>query len=125
MFVYPPEFLESLATFGLAPTPATPPSLTRGALNDLYRVELRLLRQRLLRGEVVRDRYHDAVVAVRRRYWLLTLPLVAWERICAGLPPERRAGEHHGTAGAETDRSDPLSQAVPGPSEDPSSGCAE
>lgn len=88
MFTYPPEFIESLLSFGLAPRPDTPPAVVRGALNDLYRHELRTLRSRLLRGDVPQAHYHDHVVALRKKYWLLTLPLPAWERICAGLPPE-------------------------------------
>jgi hypothetical protein len=90
VFAYPPEFLESLASFGLAPTPSTPPALVRDALSDLYRYELRVLRQRLLAGDVPKDRYQDGIIALRKRYWLLTLQLPAWERICAGLPPPSR-----------------------------------
>ena len=82
-FTYPPEFIESLANFGLAPTTETRPATVRDALNDLYRHELRVLRGRLLAGEFERASYLDRVVALRKKYWLLTLPLDAWERICA------------------------------------------
>jgi hypothetical protein len=87
VYDYPPEFLESLASFGLAPTPATPPALVREALGDLYRHELRRLRTRLIAGDVPRNDYQAHIIALRKRYWLLTLQLPAWERICAGLPP--------------------------------------
>jgi hypothetical protein len=87
VYTYPSEFLESLVAFGLAPRPETPPALVREALGDLYRYELRLLRNRLLVGEFPRDQYQEHIIALRKRYWLLTLQLPAWERICAGLPP--------------------------------------
>jgi hypothetical protein len=80
-WTYPPEFIESLAALGLAPTPLTPPALVRDALNDLYRYELRRERDRLRRGQLVRSRYLEVVIALRRKYWLLTLPTAAWERI--------------------------------------------
>lgn len=86
-WTWPPEFLESLAGFGLAPGETTPPALVHEALDDLYRYELRRLRRSLGRGEVARTGYADRVVALRKRYWLLTLPLPAWERICR--PPHR------------------------------------
>jgi hypothetical protein len=79
---YPPEFVESLAGFGLAPAPSTPPSLVRDAVNDLYRYQLRALRDQLRAGLVEPGSYHGLVVALRKRYWVLTLPLAAWERIC-------------------------------------------
>jgi hypothetical protein len=82
VWFYPPEFLESLGGFGIAPTPETPPSLVRGALNDLYRYQLRSLRDGLRAGSVEKARYHAHVIALRKHYWLLTLPLQAWERIC-------------------------------------------
>lgn len=92
-FTYPPEFLESLAGLGLAPTPATPPAIVRGALNDLYRHELRVLRGRLVDGEFERSSYLDRVVNLRRKYWLLSLPLPAWERVC------RRVGHDEAISG--------------------------
>ena len=84
MWTYPQEFLESLAGLGLAPTSSTPPALLRAALNDLYRHELRAGRDRLRAGAIEKSAYLEAVVALRRKYWLLSLPLPAWERICGG-----------------------------------------
>ena len=81
---YPPEFLEALAGHGLSPTPTTPPTLLREAVNDLYRVELRAARDRLLANRIAKSDYLSVVVSLRKKYWLLTLPLSAWERICAG-----------------------------------------
>jgi hypothetical protein len=51
-WAYPADFLEQLLTHGLAPAPATPPALVRDALNDLYRFEIRRLRERLRGGQV-------------------------------------------------------------------------
>lgn len=82
---YPADFLDQLLTHGLAPTPRTPPSLVREALNDLYRFEIRRLRARLLDGQVEKRHYVDEVVALRRQYWLLSLTPSAWEDICRGV----------------------------------------
>jgi hypothetical protein len=79
---YPPELVGALASLGIAPTPATPPSLARSAVNDLYRYELRRLRDRLLAGGVERSGYLSLVIALRKKYWMLTLPPSAWEKIC-------------------------------------------
>lgn len=81
---YPPEFLKSLAGLGLAPTPSTPPALVRDALNDLYRYQLRALRDQLRAGLVPQSNYQNLVIDLRKRYWLLSLPLRSWEKICAG-----------------------------------------
>lgn len=83
---YPPELVEVLARHGLSPTPATPPSLVRDALNDLYRFELRRLRDGLRAGLVPKASYLDRVVALRKAYWPLTLPLAAWEELCRRPP---------------------------------------
>lgn len=70
--------LEQLAVHGVKPTPATPPDLVHEFLNDLYRYELRRLRDRLLRREIVKSDYYDRVVEVRRRYPLLSLKVWQW-----------------------------------------------
>jgi hypothetical protein len=79
---YPPELAAALAAFGLAPRAETPPGLVRGALNGLYRFELRRLRERLRAGTVTKRDYLGLVVGLRRKYWPLTLPVDAWEKIC-------------------------------------------
>ena len=83
-YAYPPEFVDALASFGLAPGPGTPPSFVRDALSELYKYELRRLRGQLLAGDFERSRYLELIVVLRKKYWLLTLPLGAWERICQG-----------------------------------------
>jgi hypothetical protein len=82
LWTYPPELAEALLAFGLRPTPATPPLLVRDALNDLYRFELRRMRDRLRAGDIQTPDYIDLVIATRKRYWPLSLQLPAWEEIC-------------------------------------------
>jgi hypothetical protein len=78
---YPEELVAALGQFGIAPTERTPPDVVRDALNDLYRYELRRLRERYLAGEFPKAEYHAHVIAMRRRYWPLTLPLSGWHRV--------------------------------------------
>ena len=75
---YKPEVLAALAVHGIRPTPATPPEKVREFLNDLYRYELRRLRDRLLRLEIRKPDYYDRVLEVRRRYPLLALKPWQW-----------------------------------------------
>ena len=79
---YPTELIEALLTFGLRPTSETPPLQVRDALNDLYRYEIRRLRQRRLDGIVEKSRYVDEVIALRKKYWPLSLQPGHWEKIC-------------------------------------------
>lgn len=51
---YKPEILTLLATHGVIPKPTTPPTTARSVVNDIYRYELRLLRDRYLVGSSVR-----------------------------------------------------------------------
>jgi hypothetical protein len=78
---YPPELREALLAFGLQPTRTTPPRFTRDALSDLYRYEIRRLRDRLLAGQVAKADYQGLVVELRKKYWPLTLTPAAWEKI--------------------------------------------
>ena len=84
---YPPELLTAPAPLGLAPTAATPPVLAREAVDELYKYELRRLRDQLRAGQVERSSYLARVIALRKKYWVLSLPLSAWERICATSSP--------------------------------------
>jgi hypothetical protein len=58
--------------------------LVRAAVDDLYKYELRRLRDRHRAGEVARASFAGEVVSLRKKYWILTLPAGAWERITAG-----------------------------------------
>ncbi len=75
---YHPWVLQALSEHGACPTAATPPELVREFLNDLYRYELRRLRAALLAGAFPRPEYFDRVVALRRRYPLLSLKPRQW-----------------------------------------------
>jgi len=55
-------------------------ALVREALNDLYRYEIRRLRRRLLAGDFPKADYSDHVIALRKQYWLLSIPVERWSR---------------------------------------------
>jgi len=75
---YHAEVLQALAGHGLAPREHTPPDVVRTALSDLYRYEIRALRDSLLAGRVQKDHYIDHVLDLRRKYWLLSVPTDRW-----------------------------------------------
>jgi len=68
VFRYPEELLAALGAFGLAPRATTPPAVVRDALNDLYRFELRRMRDRLRAGHIAAADYYGLVVALRKHY---------------------------------------------------------
>ena len=75
---YRPQVLEALAAHGVRPTATTRPELVHEFVSDLYRFELRRLRARQVRGEIPRQEYSSHVVALRRRYLLVSVPLRHW-----------------------------------------------
>lgn len=79
-FEYAPEALEILAGHGLCPAPHTHPRIVREGLSDLYRYEIRRLKQRLLAGAFPREEYNDRIIDLRRQYWLLSVPVNEWVR---------------------------------------------
>jgi hypothetical protein len=80
---YEPAVLEGLAGHGLKPLPGTSPQFLRDAVRDLYRYEIKALRNALLAGRVPKADYVNQVIALRRRYWLLSVPLQLWTRQAA------------------------------------------
>ena len=78
VFTYHQQVLDTLATHGLVPTPATSPQRLRDVLRDLYKYEIRRLRDRLIAGEFPKQDYAGLVVELRRRYWLLSVPTELW-----------------------------------------------
>ena len=82
---YPEELLAALVRLGLAPTASTAPLVVRDALNDLYRYELRRLRDNFLAGKLQKPEFLAAVIALRKKYWPLTLQPDAWEALV--IPP--------------------------------------
>ena len=47
-------------------------------MRDLYRYEIRRLRLSLLAGQIAKRDYADHVVALRRKYPLLSVPVEQW-----------------------------------------------
>ena len=75
---YREEILDALWRHGVHPIERTRPELAHEFVSDLYRHELRRLRQRLLRHEVSKRDYAPHVVALRRRYRLISMPATEW-----------------------------------------------
>jgi hypothetical protein len=73
-----PEILEERARHGLRPTAETSPLLLREQINDLYRYEIRKLRDRCRVGEFSTKELPKHVVELRRRYVLLSIPMERW-----------------------------------------------
>ena len=72
------EVIDQLWHHGVHPTADTPPQLVYDFVNDLYRYELRRLRARLVRGEIPKQGYYDRVVALRRKYPLVSFKAHLW-----------------------------------------------
>ena len=73
-----PEILEALADHGLAPRDDTPAALLREQINDLYRIEIRALRDRCRAGDFPLTELAPRVVDLRKRYMLLSIPTAQW-----------------------------------------------
>ena len=78
IYRYKPQILAQLATHGVIPRPTTPPTEARAVVNDIYRYELRLLRDRYLVGEFSKQAYYDKVVEVRNRYPVMQVLTRHW-----------------------------------------------
>ena len=75
---YRPQILAELERHGVRPTPGTSPQLVHEFVNDLYRFELRRLRERQVGGEIPRHEYAAHVVALRKKYILVSVPVRLW-----------------------------------------------
>jgi hypothetical protein len=75
---YRPEVLDELARHGLAPGADTSPGKLREQINDLYRFEIRALRDRCRAGEFTTHELPARVVELRKRYTLLSIPMERW-----------------------------------------------
>ena len=78
MQILKPEILEALAAHGLRPNSETPVALLREQINDLYRIEIRKLRDRCRAGEFPTTELAPRVVELRKRYLLLSIPVERW-----------------------------------------------
>lgn len=70
--------LDALGRLGLAPREDTPAELLRDQLNDLYRYELRRLRDTLRAGRMEKADYVPRVIELRRKYWPLSVRVDKW-----------------------------------------------
>lgn len=70
---YKAEVLTELAGYGVFPKPHTRPELVIEFMKDLYRTELRRLRDQLVKGAIPKVGYYDRVVAMRRKYPIVSL----------------------------------------------------
>jgi hypothetical protein len=77
-YTYRPRVLEELARHGIVPLPTTPPGPLRDAVRDLYKYEIRRLRDARLAGRIPKRDYAAHVVRLRERYPILSLPVEAW-----------------------------------------------
>lgn len=77
-FSYKPEVLDELARHGLKPKATTSPQFLRDAINDLYRLEIRKLRDRCRAGEFSTRELPQHVIELRKRYLLLSIPVQRW-----------------------------------------------
>jgi len=77
-FRYRPDVLSALWRHGVQPTPRTDPELVRAYVRDLYKYEIRKLRERYLQSEFPKQEYWDRVDALRRAYPVLALPARLW-----------------------------------------------
>ena len=75
---YRAAVLEQLWHHGVQPTSSTPPELVHEFVSDLYRFELRRLRDRLVRKEIPKVGYYDRVVDLRRKYPLVSMKPHEW-----------------------------------------------
>ena len=77
-FRYRSDVLDALWRHGVQPTPRSDPELVRAYVRDLYKFEIRKLRERYLQREFSKQEYWDLVDALRRAYPVLALPARLW-----------------------------------------------
>ena len=77
-YTYSPRVLDELARHGLQPLPTTSPGQLRDAVRELYKYEIRRLRDARLAGTIPKRDYAAHVIRLRERYPLLSLPVEHW-----------------------------------------------
>jgi hypothetical protein len=70
---YRAEVLEQLLVHGVRPLAHTRPEVVRDFVRDLYKYEIRCLRERYLRRDFPKVEYASRVDELRRRYPVLAL----------------------------------------------------
>jgi len=79
-FRYREDVLAAVWRHGIMPTERTPPELARGYVRDLYKYEIRRLRERYLRREFSKQEYSVLVERLRDQYGVLALVPRLWLR---------------------------------------------
>ena len=77
-YLYRRDVLDRLLEHGVRPTENTRPEVVHEFVSDLYRHELRRLRDRLLRKEFPKAEYFGRVVGVRNRYRVIAMRAGEW-----------------------------------------------
>jgi hypothetical protein len=75
---YRAAVLDELWAHGVHPTEHTRPELVHEFVSDLYRHQLRRLRQRLLDREFPKKDYAAHVISLRTRYRLISMSASEW-----------------------------------------------
>lgn len=75
---YHPLILEELQRHGLMPRPSSPPGALRDAVRDLYKYEIKRERAALLAGRFRKSEYANRIIELRKRYWILSVPVHRW-----------------------------------------------
>lgn len=83
-FTYRADILAALLVHGVRPAPGTRPELVRDYVRDLYKYEIRRLRDRYVQGEFPKKEYSQRVDALRRAYPVLALRARDWLEMADG-----------------------------------------
>ena len=78
MYRYRPDILDALWRHGVQPKDTTDPELVRAYVRDLYKYEIRRLRERYIAKEFPKAEYWTRVDALRRQYPVLAFPARLW-----------------------------------------------
>lgn len=73
-----PEVLDQLTRHGIRPGSDASLDRVRTFVRDLYNFELRRQRDRVRAGQLSKDELVEEVIELRRKYWVLSLPLDEW-----------------------------------------------
>jgi hypothetical protein len=77
-YAYRRDVLASLLAHGVIPTDHTPPEMARDFVRDLYKYELRQLRDRYVKQEFAKREFSARVVELRDKYPVLALLARQW-----------------------------------------------
>lgn len=79
---YPAELCELLKGHGILPRPDSPPRMVRDYLSDLYRFEIRRLRDLRKAEKIPKSEYIGHVIELRKKYIALSLTPEEFENAC-------------------------------------------